>query len=71
MPIIMLLADDSDIVRRTIRRVLDIQPEVELIGEVTDFTQIIQTINDLKPQVIVLRMPKARMSKPAHQFRQT
>jgi len=54
MPIKVLLADDSDIVRRAIRGFLEAQPEVELVGEAADFVQTIQMANDLKPQVIVL-----------------
>jgi chemotaxis response regulator CheB len=51
MPIKVLLADDSNIVRRAIRRVLAVRPEIQLIGEATDFAQTIQMTNDLKPEV--------------------
>ena len=59
MPIKVLLADDSDIVRRAIRDFLETQPGVELVGEAADFAQTIQMGNDLKPQIIVmdLHMP--------------
>ena len=59
MSIKVLLADDTDIVRRVIRSLLDAQPEIELVGEAADYAQTIQMTNDLKPQVIVmdLHMP--------------
>ena len=45
--------------RQAIRRLLDAQPGIELVGEAADFAQTIQMANDLKPQVIVmdLHMP--------------
>jgi DNA-binding NarL/FixJ family response regulator len=54
MPIKVLLADDSDLVRRGIRNLLRSQPEIELVGEAADFRQTIQLLNELKPQVVVL-----------------
>ena len=59
MSIKVLLADDSEIVRRSIRALLRGQPEIELVGEAADFRQTIRMMNDLNPQVIVmdLHMP--------------
>ena len=54
MSIKVLLADDSEIVRRGIRTLLRSQPEIELVGEAADFRQTIRMLNELKPQVIVL-----------------
>jgi two-component system response regulator DevR len=54
MPIRVLLADDSEIVRRAIRNLLRSQPEIELVGEAADFRQTIRMMNDLNPEVIVL-----------------
>lgn len=55
----VLLADDSEIVRRGIRQVLSTQSEIEIVGEADDFSQTVKMANNLKPQVIVLdlRMP--------------
>ena len=50
----MLLADDKDFVRQSIRRLLETQPEIELVGEAADFAQTILIANQSKPQVIVL-----------------
>jgi DNA-binding NarL/FixJ family response regulator len=54
MPIRVLLADDKEFVRRSIRRLLEDQPEIELVGEASDFAQTILIANELKPQIIVL-----------------
>jgi chemotaxis response regulator CheB len=66
MPIKVLLADDSDVVRRAIRRLLEDQPEIELVGEAADFAQTIEMANELKPQVIVmdLHMPNETKITP-------
>ena len=55
----LLLADDSEIVRRAIRLVLAAQSGLEIVGEAADFGQTVLMANNLKPQVIVLdlRMP--------------
>jgi DNA-binding NarL/FixJ family response regulator len=59
MPIKVLLADDTAIVRQAIRRLLETHREVEVVGEAADFGETIQMANDLKPQLIVmdLHMP--------------
>jgi DNA-binding NarL/FixJ family response regulator len=59
MSIKVLLADDSEIVRRAIRLILRGQPEIELIGEAADYAQAIQLMTALNPEVILLdlRMP--------------
>ena len=67
MPIRVLLADDSDVVRRAIRGLLEPQSEFELVGEAADFAQTIQMANDLKPQVIVLDLHMPDENKIAPQ----
>jgi DNA-binding NarL/FixJ family response regulator len=54
MPIKVLVADDSDIVRRAIRQLFQEHPEIELVGEATGFEETIQMANDLKPQVVLM-----------------
>ncbi len=55
----VLLADDSEIVRRGIRQLLSGQSKIEIVGEAGNFAQTIQMASDLEPQVIVmdLHMP--------------
>jgi chemotaxis response regulator CheB len=54
MPIKVLLADDSDVMRRAIRRLLEEQPDIELVGEASDFGETVQMTTEFKPQVIVV-----------------
>ena len=52
--ITIVLADDSEIVRKGIRQLLTNHSEIEILAEAADFAQTIQMTNDLKPQVIVM-----------------
>ena len=54
MSIRVLLADDSEIVRRAIRLLLRGQSEIELVGEAVDYAQTIRMMSDLNAEVIVL-----------------
>jgi two-component system response regulator DevR len=54
IPIKVLVADDSKIVRRGIRQLLSGQTEITIVGEAADFAQTIQMASDLEPRVIVL-----------------
>ena len=67
MPITVLLADDADVMRRAIRRVLESEPGIEIIGETADFAQTVKMATDLKPQVVVmdLHMPDATRVAPS------
>jgi DNA-binding NarL/FixJ family response regulator len=58
--ITVLLADDSEIVRRGIRQLLATRNEIEIVAEAADYAQTIQLANDLKPRLIVmdLHMPE-------------
>jgi DNA-binding NarL/FixJ family response regulator len=50
----ILIADDSEIVRRGIRQLLSAQPEIAIVGEANSFRQVIQMASDLEPHVVVL-----------------
>ena len=50
----VLLADDSDVMRRAIRGLLAERLDIELVGEANDFTQTVEMTNEFKPQVIVM-----------------
>jgi DNA-binding NarL/FixJ family response regulator len=66
MPITVLLADDAAVMRRAIRRVLESEPGIEIIGETADFEQTIKMMTELKPQVVVmdLHMPDGSRVTP-------
>ncbi len=59
MPITVLVADDKEVVLRSIRLLLGPDPEIRTVGEAGSFQQTIQIALDLKPQVVVmdLHMP--------------
>jgi DNA-binding NarL/FixJ family response regulator len=59
--ITVLLADDHSLVRRGFRRMLDDDPEIEVVGEAGDGAEAIALARSLRPRVIVMdcAMPKA------------
>jgi DNA-binding NarL/FixJ family response regulator len=59
MAIKVLLADDSELVRITIRRLLSDHPQITLIGEATDFAQTIQMVDQLRPDLVLLDLHMA------------
>jgi DNA-binding NarL/FixJ family response regulator len=50
----ILVADDSEVVRRGIRHVLSAQTELAIVGEAASYAQTIQMACDLEPHVVVL-----------------
>jgi DNA-binding NarL/FixJ family response regulator len=54
MPIKVLLADDTDLMRHAIRKLITEEPRIELVGEASNFGQAMQLIADHKPQVLLL-----------------
>jgi DNA-binding NarL/FixJ family response regulator len=59
----VLLADDSDIVRRVIRQILSAQSAIAIVGEAVNFAQAIQMASELEPHVIVLDLHMPDESK--------
>jgi len=56
----ILLADDHPIFRDGVRRLLEQEDEVEIIGEASDGNECVQMLTKLKPDVLLLdlRMPE-------------
>jgi NarL family two-component system response regulator LiaR len=54
MTIPVLLADDSEVVRKVIVALLKSDPEIEVVGECDSFAQTMEIASKLRPQVIVL-----------------
>ncbi|MGB6430860.1 MAG: response regulator [Candidatus Acidiferrales bacterium] len=54
MPIEVLLADDTDFVRKAIRRLLESDPEIQLVAEATTLHQVIDIAGKLRPHVIAM-----------------
>jgi DNA-binding NarL/FixJ family response regulator len=54
MSIKVLIADDTDIMREAMRKVIGGEPRIEVVGEASSFGQTIQAIADFKPDVLLL-----------------
>jgi DNA-binding NarL/FixJ family response regulator len=54
MPIKILIADDFDAVRRSIRSILKPAADIELIAEASDYAEALRLIESLNPDVVVL-----------------
>jgi chemotaxis response regulator CheB len=67
MPIKVLMADDSCVMRKAIRRTLEEEPRIELVAEASTFAETIQMIADFKPSVLLLdlSLPEKRELTPA------
>jgi DNA-binding NarL/FixJ family response regulator len=59
MAIRVLLADDQALVRAGLRRLLDEQPDIEVVGEAGDGRQAVAAVERLRPDVVLMdiRMP--------------
>ncbi|MFJ8022185.1 response regulator [Streptomyces sp. NPDC096311] len=60
MTIRVLIADDQEMVRRGMRRILESQADIEVIGEAADGADALETARLLRPDVALLdvRMPR-------------
>ena len=59
MSIRVLVADDSHLMRSAIRRILEDEPRIVVVGEAATFAKTIQMIGDLKPEVLLLDLHMA------------
>ena len=59
MTITTVLADDQAMVRAGFRRLLEAEPDIDVVGEAADGEQLVQLVNRLRPQVALvdIRMP--------------
>ena len=66
MPIKVLLADDNDGMRSAIRRTLQEEPRIEIVGEAANFAKTVQMIVDHKPDVLLfdLHLAEKRNFEP-------
>lgn len=50
----VLLADDHAVLRAGIRALLDMQPDIEVIGEAGDGQQAVERVRELEPDIILM-----------------
>jgi len=67
MPISVLLADDTAIMRKAVCSILDSRSDLVVVGEATDFAATMHLIETLRPNVVVmdLHMPGECKISPA------
>jgi DNA-binding NarL/FixJ family response regulator len=60
MSIRVLLVDDQALIRAGFRMILDAEGDIEVVGECADGTQAVDSVNRLKPDVVLMdiRMPE-------------
>jgi DNA-binding NarL/FixJ family response regulator len=54
MPIRILIADDHDVVRQGLRTFLEIDPELEVVGEAVDGREAVRNAHRLRPDVVLM-----------------
>jgi DNA-binding NarL/FixJ family response regulator len=54
LPVKILLADDSEVIRKSIRRLLDREPHLQVVGEACNLAETVRLTRDLQPQVLVM-----------------
>ena len=59
MSIRVLVADDNHPMRSAIRRILEDEPRIVVVGEAVTFAKTLQMIGDLKPAVLLLDLHMA------------
>jgi two-component system, NarL family, response regulator NreC len=62
LPFKVLLADDSEIMREAIKKLLEDEPRIQIVGEASSFGSAMQLVADLKPDVLLLdlHLPQKR-----------
>ncbi len=60
-PIEVLVVDDSRLIRTVIRKILDSDPGIKVVGEAADGRQALEMIPEVKPEVITLDINMPRL----------
>jgi len=62
VPVKILIADDHEIVRQGIRRVLEVKPEWEICGEASNGQEAVRMAQELSPDIIIMDVTMPVMS---------
>lgn len=56
----VMLVDDQELVRAGFRLILDLEPDLEVVGEAADGDECLRRVRDLEPDVVLMdiRMPR-------------
>jgi DNA-binding NarL/FixJ family response regulator len=68
MPVRVLIADDAEVIRRCIRKMLACEPRIEVCGEASSFSQTLDLATSLKPDVILLDLYMLDGDRPESGF---
>lgn len=61
-PIQILIADDHTMVREGVRKLIEIQPDMEIVGEATDGIEALNLVRSQKPDLLLLDINMPKMS---------
>lgn len=61
MPFRVLLADDTDVMRKAVFSMLYEEPSIEVVGQAANFGHVVQLIANLQPEVLVMDLHLAKM----------
>ena len=63
LPVKILLADDSEVIRKSIRRLLDREPHLQIVGEACDLAETVRLSRELQPQVLIMDLHMSSSSQ--------
>jgi DNA-binding NarL/FixJ family response regulator len=61
--ITVLLAEDHTIVREGFRKMLELEGDLEVVGEAQDGRQVVALVKKLRPVVVVMNSATSRMGE--------
>src|SRR5258708_9771191 len=62
-PMKILLADDHNVLRKGLRRILEEQPDLEVVGEAADGREAVTLANTLHPDIVVMDIAMPLMNE--------